>query len=91
MQLRLDDNRLVHLAKLDPSGGSLWNVQRSVPENILKMSAKKSPAKTSIKAPTKAPAKKTTATATAKDLKPKKNAKGGVLIGLLLPAVQKVR
>jgi len=38
------------------------------------MSAKKSSAK-------KAPAK-------AKDLKPKKNAKGG---GLLLPAVQKVR
>lgn len=54
------------------------------------MSAKKSPAKTSIKAPAKAPAQKKPA-ATAKDLKPKKNAKGGVLIGLLLPAVQKAR
>jgi hypothetical protein len=30
-------------------------------------------------------------TAKARDLKPKKIAKGGVLIGLLLPAVQKVR
>jgi hypothetical protein len=27
----------------------------------------------------------------ARDLKPKKDTKGGVLIGLLLPAVQKVR
>lgn len=27
----------------------------------------------------------------AKDLQPKKDAKGGVLIGLLLPAVQKIR
>jgi len=26
-----------------------------------------------------------------KDLKPKKNPKGGILIGLLLPAVQKVK
>ncbi|HEY7678160.1 MAG TPA: hypothetical protein VIG69_13890 [Candidatus Methylomirabilis sp.] len=26
-----------------------------------------------------------------KDLKPKKNPKGGILIGLLVPAVQKVR
>jgi len=53
------------------------------------MSAKKSPAKTSIKAPAKKPT--ATATAKVKDLKPKKNAKGGVLIGLLVPAVQKVR
>lgn len=38
--------------------------------------------------------KKTTKAKTAvkvKDLKPKKDAKGGVLIGLLLPAVQKIR
>lgn len=41
-------------------------------------------AKVAAKAPAKAPAK-----AQAKDLKPKKNAKGG--IGLLVPAVQKVR
>ena len=37
----------------------------------------------------KKPAKKNTTKA--RDLKPQKNPKGGVLIGMLLPAVQKVR
>ena len=37
----------------------------------------------------KSSAKKSTAKV--KDLKPKKNPKGGILTGLLLPAVQKVR
>jgi hypothetical protein len=43
---------------------------------------------------TKSSAKKTSAkksSAKVKDLKAKKNPKGGILIGLLLPAVQKAR
>ena len=46
--------------------------------------------KTKTPAKSKAKSKKKPAVAV-KDLKPKKNPKGGVLIGLLLPAVQKVR
>lgn len=41
------------------------------------------------KTASKTPAKKSSAKV--KDLKPKKNPKGGILIGLLVPAVQKVR
>ena len=47
------------------------------------------PAKNAPKAKSAA-AKKPASAAKAKDLKPKKNPKGG-LIGLLIPAVQKVR
>jgi hypothetical protein len=46
--------------------------------------------KTKTPAKSKSRSKKKAAVAV-KDLKPKKNPKGGVLIGLLLPAVQKVR
>ena len=43
------------------------------------------------KKPAAAAAKKPAAKAKAKDLKPKKNPKGGILTALLVPAVQKVR